>query len=104
MKKTGTVFVALAIVGLLGTPAMASDIPDGEKIFNKKCKMCHKIDKKKIGPAVKAMNQDAEVLRSAITNGRKSMPKYSGKLSAGEIDAVVVYLREKQGNPCATKL
>jgi len=94
MKITAKILTALAIAGLLAAPAFAADGPD---IFKKKCAMCHKIDKKKVGPAVKAMNTDAEVLRSVISDGRKMMPKYSGKLSAEEIDAVVAYLKEQQG-------
>lgn len=97
MNNIAKIFAAVAVIGMLASPAIASDTPDGAKIFSKKCKMCHKIDKKKVGPAVKAMNQDIEVLRSVITNGRKMMPKYSGKLSAEEIDAVVAYLKENQG-------
>jgi len=97
MNNIAKIFAAVAVIGMLATPAIASDTPDVAKIFSKKCKMCHKIDKKKVGPAVKAMNQDAEVLRSTITNGRKMMPKYSGKLSAEEINAVVAYLKENQG-------
>ena len=97
MNNVSKIFAAIAVAGLLATPAMASDVPDGAALFKKKCSMCHKVDSKKIGPAVKAMNTDAEVLRSVITDGRKMMPKYSGKLSAEEIDAVVAFLKEQQG-------
>jgi len=96
MKNTLKILAALAVVGMMGTPAIASDSIDAAKIFKKKCAMCHKVDKKKVGPAVKAMNQDAEMLRSVIADGKKMMPKYSGKLSAEEIDAVVAYLKEQQ--------
>lgn len=96
MNNIAKTFAAVAVVGLMGTPAIASDLPDGAKIFSKKCKICHKIDKKKIGPAVKTMNSDATVLRAVIADGKKSMPKFSKKLSAEEIDAVVAYLKEQQ--------
>ncbi|MDT8375909.1 MAG: cytochrome c [Mariprofundaceae bacterium] len=96
MKNTLKILAAIAVAGMAGTPAIASDAPDGAKIFGKKCSMCHKIDKQKVGPAVKAMNQDPEMLRSVIANGKKMMPKYSGKLSTDEIDAVVTYLKEQQ--------
>ena len=97
MTTIAKIFAAIAVTGLLATPALASDMPDGAKIFKKKCAMCHKMNKKKMGPAVKAMNSDAEVLRSVVAEGRKMMPKFSGKLSAEEIDAVVAYLKEQQG-------
>jgi cytochrome c2 len=96
MKNSLKILAALAVISMMSTPAIASDAPDGAKIFKKKCAMCHKVDKKKVGPAVKAMNQDAEMLRSVIVNGKKMMPKYSGKLSAEEIDAVVAYMKEQQ--------
>ncbi len=96
MNNIVKALAVLAVMGMLDTPAIASDAPDGAKIFKKKCAMCHKVDRKKVGPAVKAMNQDSEVLRSTIANGRKMMPKYSSKLSAEEIDAVVAYLKEQQ--------
>lgn len=97
MNTTSKIFAALAVSALLASPAFAGDAPDGANIFKKKCSMCHKVDAKKMGPAVKAMNTDAEVLRSVISDGRKMMPKFSGKLSAEEIDAVVAYLKEQQG-------
>ena len=97
MNNTTKTLAAIAVAGLLATPAFASDAPDGAKIFKSKCSMCHKVDSKKMGPAVKAMNTDAEVLRSVVADGRKMMPKFSGKLSAEEIDAVVAYLKEQQG-------
>ena len=97
MKNVTKILAAIAVAGLLATPAFASDAPDGAKIFKSKCAMCHKVDKKKMGPAVKAMNTDAEVLRSVVAEGRKMMPKFSGKLSAEEIDAVVAYIKEVQG-------
>ena len=76
--------------------SIASDMPDGAKIFSQKCKMCHALDKKKIGTAVKAMNSDAEQLRSAITNGVKRMPKFGHKLSAEEIDSLVIYIQAQK--------
>jgi len=97
MNNVIKILAAVAVAGLLATPAIASDVPDGASLFKKKCAMCHKIDKKKVGPAVKAMNTDAEMLRSVIADGRKMMPKYSGKLSAEEIDAVVAFIKEQQG-------
>jgi cytochrome c2 len=97
MNNIAKIFAAVAVLGMLGTPALASDSPNGAKIFNKKCKMCHSVDKKKTGPSVKAMNTDAEMLRSVIANGKKMMPKYKKKLSAEEIDAVVAFLKEQQG-------
>jgi mono/diheme cytochrome c family protein len=96
MKKITHMLMAVATMALVSTPALASDdAPDGAKLFNKKCKMCHAIDKKKMGPAVNAMNSDAEALRSAITDGKKRMPKFGHKFSSDEIDALVVFIQAK---------
>lgn len=46
-----------------------------------------------MGPALKDMNKGENVLRETISNGRKIMPKYGGKLSAGEIDALVAHIK-----------
>jgi len=101
MKKTYLILAAAACFGLTSQVAMAE--VNAEKIFKSKCKMCHKIDKKKVGPAFKDMNSDPAVLKTTITNGRKMMPKFKKKLSAEEIDAMVVFVQSKQAtaNPCA---
>ncbi len=94
MKKIMQILMALAALGLLSSPAMASDVPDAANLFNKKCKMCHAMDKKKVGPAVNGMNVDATVLRDTITQGRKTMPEFGHRLSAEEIDALVVLIQD----------
>ena len=86
----------MATVAMSAQVGIASDMPDSAKIFSKKCKMCHAMDKKKVGPAVSAMNSDAEALRSAITNGQKRMPKFGHKLSGEEIDALVVFIQAQK--------
>lgn len=95
MKKTMQVLMAATALGLISSPVMASDVSDAAKLFNKKCKMCHAMDKKKVGPAVSSMNADAAVLRAVIADGKKMMPKFSHKLSAEEIDALVTLIQEK---------
>jgi mono/diheme cytochrome c family protein len=96
MKKTFAILIAAGFLGLASQPAHAT--PDGAAIFKKKCAMCHAIDRKKTGPAVKDMNKDAAVLKDVVTNGRaKTMMKgFDKKLSAEEIDAVVAFLVSQQ--------
>ncbi len=96
MKKTYLILAAAACFGLSSQAAMAE--VDAEHIFKKKCSMCHKIDKKKVGPAFKDMNKNAAALKATITNGRKMMPKWKGKLSEEEIDAMVAFIQSKQGS------
>ncbi|MDQ6964134.1 MAG: cytochrome c [Mariprofundales bacterium] len=95
MKKTITTLAVAALCAAFTQSAIASDI-DANKIYNKKCKMCHKFDRKKIGPAFKDMNRDAAVLTNTITNGKKMMPKFGKKLSGEEIEALVALIRSKQ--------
>jgi len=105
MKKSFLLIAAAACFGLTSQVAMAE--VNVEKIFGSKCKMCHKIDRKKVGPAFKDMNSDPAVLKAAITDGRKMMPKFKKKLSAEEIDGMVAFVISKQPaaavNPCAGK-
>ena len=96
MKKTIGMILAMGFVALSATTALASDAPDGAQLFDKKCKMCHKIDGKSMGPAVKTMNSDSEALRSAITDGKKKMPMFGKKFSAEEIDALVVFIQAQK--------
>ncbi|MFQ5356225.1 MAG: c-type cytochrome [Mariprofundaceae bacterium] len=98
-------FIALAAaVFSLGISGTATAEIDAGSLFKKKCKMCHALDKKKVGPAVRGMNVDAEVLKETIINGRKMMPKFGKKLSGEEIDALVAYIvsNNPTANPCAT--
>ena len=96
MKKTLKMMMTVAVLGLITQPAVASDGPDGEKLFAKKCKMCHKIDKKSMGPALKTMNSDSDALRSAIADGKNRMPKFGKKFSADEIDALVTFIQAQK--------
>jgi len=102
MKKTITTCITLAAVAMMAQTAVAGDDIDAKKIFSKKCKMCHSLDKKKVGPAFNSMNKDAEILLNTIHNGRKMMPKFDNKLSEEEIVAMVRFIKAQQGdNPCA---
>ena len=94
MKKT-LLFLTAAMIGLSSQAALANDI-DVEKVFSKKCAMCHKVDKKKVGPALKDKNTDAAALKTTIADGRKMMPGFAKKLSGEEIDALVAYIQSNQ--------
>lgn len=99
MKTTIKTLILMAAVSFMAVPIVAADSIDGAKLFNKKCKMCHAVDKKKSGPAIKTMSQDEAQLSDVITNGGKKrmMKAYGKKLSADEIGALVAYIRSKQG-------
>ncbi|MDQ6989263.1 MAG: cytochrome c [Mariprofundaceae bacterium] len=93
MKKITTAIAAIATVALLSSPAFASDGVDGAKLFNKKCKMCHKMEKSRSAPAVQSMHTDASILSAKISNGGKGMPKFGHKFSEEEISALVKYIQ-----------
>jgi len=97
MKSIMKTLILMLLAVFVASPAIASATIDGAKLFSKKCKMCHALDKKKSGPAVKSMTQNESRLRAVITGGGKGMMKaYGKKLSSAEIDALVVYLRSNQ--------
>jgi len=99
MKKMMQLSLVISTVLMGATAAYANDAAEGidaAKLFKTKCAMCHAMDKKKVGPAVKGMNSDSEALRSAITNGQNRMPKFGAKFSAEEIDALVIYLQAQK--------
>lgn len=99
MNITIKTFILLLAASFLAVPAMASDSIDGAKLFSKKCKMCHSVDKKKTGPALISMNQDASVLQDVITNGsskKRMMKAYGKKFSPEQIDALVTYIKSVQ--------
>ncbi|MDX8414241.1 MAG: cytochrome c [Mariprofundales bacterium] len=96
MKKTVLTLAIAAFCTVSAQSSLASDI-DASKIYSKKCKMCHKFDRKKIGPAFKDMNKDAASLKNTLINGRKMMPKFGKKLSGEEIDAMIAFIQSKQG-------
>jgi len=95
MKKTYLILAAAACFGLSSQSVLANEI-NAEGLYKSKCKMCHKIDKKKMGPAFKDMSTDAAVLKEIITNGKKRMPKFSKKFNEEQIDALVAFIIETQ--------
>ena len=91
--------ILMVAVSFMAVPIVSAD-SGGKKLFKKSCKMCHAVDKKKSGPALTAMSQDANQLRDVITNGGKKrmMKAYGKKLSAEEVNELVAYIRSEQGH------
>ncbi len=95
MKRTFIGAISLAVLMMVSSGTVMAK--DANTIYNSKCKMCHKFDKKKVGPAFKDMNKDSAILKATITNGRKMMPKWGKKLTEEEINSLVVLIQSKQG-------
>lgn len=83
----------------------------GKKLFEAKCAQCHGKDGKgvakmakvlKVEPAVVDLTKDEAVKLSTadklktVTDGKKKMPKYKGKLTDEQIQQVVKYLGSLQ--------
>ena len=90
--------LTLATLFVIPFQAVAADA-DGGELFKKKCVICHKIDKKGMGPAVLEMSADPDILKTVIAEGRKAMPSFSNTLEAEQIDTLVAYIRNKQTEP-----
>jgi mono/diheme cytochrome c family protein len=102
MKRLVTV-ITLCI--LIAAPsAFAGGGSDGAAIYKAKCAMCHGPDG--AGQTTMGKNLKLRDLRSAdvqkqtdaelvkwITDGKGKMPAYKGKLGAGDIDALVAFIR-----------
>lgn len=87
-----------------GTARRDAQLELGSEVYVARCAVCHG-DKGQggIGPAlgngvaVASIPEVAEN-RRVVAQGRNTMPAWGNILSAEEIDAVVLYSREKLGN------
>jgi mono/diheme cytochrome c family protein len=101
--------VKLAFIGIMVAltvvPALAQS--SGADTYKAKCMMCHAADGSGSTPAGKSMGaipfsspdlvkaSDADLV-AATKNGKGKMPAYSGKLTDGQITAVIAYIRTLQ--------
>jgi mono/diheme cytochrome c family protein len=105
MKKRIRFAAVSVMVASLAPAAFAQDT--GADTYKAKCAMCHAADGSGSTPAGKAMKalpfsspdlvkaSDADLI-AATKNGKGKMPAYSGKLTDGQITAVVAYIRTLQ--------
>jgi cytochrome c6 len=101
-------YISFAIaLAVLSTTLLASAEATGPDTYKAKCQMCHGADGLGATPAGKAMKavpfNDPQILNksdadlvAATKNGKGKMPAYSGKLSDGEIKAVIAYIHTLQ--------
>ncbi len=79
-------------------PLSADEALTAKGLFKQKCSLCHAVDKKRLGPAIKSMSDDKSLLRETIINGKNAMPAYGGTLEDSDITALVNYLLAKKNN------
>jgi mono/diheme cytochrome c family protein len=98
--------VMRALIAVLAVALACSvlSFADGADTFKAKCASCHgasgmgdtgmgkAMKLRDLGSADVQAQSDAD-LTGIITNGKKSMPKFDGKLSADQITEVVKYIR-----------
>ena len=103
-QKHALLGVALTILSISHSAAGQAS---GADTYKAKCQMCHGADGLGATPAGKSMKvipftdpqilnkSDADLI-AATKNGKGKMPAYSGKLSDGDIKAVVAYVHTLQ--------
>jgi mono/diheme cytochrome c family protein len=102
--KTCKLAVVLCIVSLSLAPIFAAIPPASDGLaanpaFQKNCAKCHGKSAEGrhfAGPSLispKVAAASADELRNIITNGKNRMPKFSGKLTAEEIDNLVAEIQ-----------
>lgn len=98
--------LAVLIAGALALSACSVGGPPedatGEEIYAELCARCHDADLSGgVGPALDAGTNSAaesnEFLVFTIMNGRGRMPSFSSSLDDQQVDRLVGYIREVQG-------
>jgi cytochrome c6 len=99
--------VVLIVLATLCASTAGLAEASGADTYKAKCQMCHGADGLGGTPAGKAMKaipftdpqiiskSDADLI-AATTNGKGKMPAYKGKLSDGDIKAVIAYIHTLQ--------
>ena len=95
-------FLCFLVVLFFGFSLRAQET--GEALFKAKCAMCHGPDaagKTPMGQTLKVPNLHTEQvqkmtdteLMAVIAKGKNKMPGYEGKLTKGQIEQLVLYIR-----------
>ena len=89
------------------TSRASAAINAGRIIFNQRCEICHFIDSnaQKIGPGLKGLfarsrfADGTKVTEASVAKiigeGGKDMPDYKGLLKAGQLQALIAYLKSR---------
>ena len=91
--------LAILITAVLMTPGYASDINQGQKIYQQNCSICHGANGN--STMANAANfkrgeglfQSDQSLLKRIQNGKRACPAYRGILTEQKIFDVIAYIR-----------
>jgi len=83
------------------SPAAATS-PSGNELYDATCGACHGTELEGgVGPELDRFSEASELSDSRyvlrITEGRGDMPAFSDQLTSSEIDEIVAYIRDQQG-------
>jgi mono/diheme cytochrome c family protein len=100
--KTNLVVLATALALAACSVARPADDATGEEIYNLLCSNCHAVDLSgNIGPALGPGSNSAGrsdlFIEFTVTYGRGKMPSFSQVLDEAQLDRLVIYIREVQG-------
>jgi mono/diheme cytochrome c family protein len=98
---------ALLIGVAITSPTAAVDLENAKKIYVDKCLRCHGKNGRGDGPKAKELKKQPanytdkkkmaaisdEKLKHEILDGTSPMPAYRGKLTDGEVDDLIAYIR-----------
>ena len=97
LKKIISFMLLLTL--FLSTASIASDINNGQKIYQSYCVMCHGISGKSVMAGAAEFNRGEGLFRSdhslleRIKSGKNACPAYLGILTEQKIFDVIAYIR-----------
>ena len=85
------------VILLFGSSSLAADLKAGEKVYKRKCVVCHG-EQGQGGGALKinyhkVLGKTDEDISKVIADGGKGMPGYHNSLKPDEIDSLIAFLR-----------
>ena len=93
------IFFTLLLTLFLSTASIASDINNGQKIYQSYCVMCHGISGKSVMAGAAEFNRGEGLFQSdhslleRIKSGKNACPAYLGILTEQKIFDVIAYIR-----------
>ena len=89
------------VILLFGSSSLAADLKAGEKVYKRKCVVCHG-EQGQGGGALKindpkVLSKTDEEIRKVIAEGGNGMPGYQNSLKPEEIDSLMAFLRSWGG-------